>query len=143
MKKPYEIRRQLLSFSTDELCEIYEKLNNWEWDERLGEIPDRFYELRNYVRDGNNLETKETYILPYMREIHRLVPEYDLMHHYHIHVLGRTEEQFKNWWREVGNEFCRFVYSETFGVRTSVFISVVSVIAVLAMLALIAVSLLQ
>lgn len=147
MGKPYEIRQQLLSFSTDELCEIYERLNNWEWDERLGEAPDRFYELQNYARDGNDSETRETYILPYMREIYRLVPVYDLMRHYHIHVLGRTEEQFKNWWRESGNEFSGFVHSEMFGDRRApVFDSVVSAIVifvVLVVLVLIAVSLLQ
>lgn len=102
--KGYEIRRILYQYSNDELCEIYNNLNHWKWDERLGEIPNGFYDLPNFLKRPYG-ECKQRYISPFMREIERVVSQHDLLRYHHICNLERTEEEFEQWWRNEGAEF--------------------------------------
>lgn len=96
--------KEVLSrFSQSELCEIYDKLNGWEWDERLGEKPERFDELPSYnIHWYHKLfkrKTKDTYIAPAMAAIEKHVSKKELWRYHHVHNLGHTDEQFEQWWR--------------------------------------------
>lgn len=92
----------LKSFSQDELCEIYHNVNEWRWDDRLGDKPEGFdslpdfnWRLRHKIA---RRKTKEEIIGPVFREIKKLVPEKELLRHHHIVNLGRTNEEFEKWW---------------------------------------------
>lgn len=54
----------------DDLAEICCKLNDWEWDERLGEKPEGF--------DRMPAEGKHPIVFPLLLQIRRLVPPYKL-----------------------------------------------------------------
>lgn len=98
--KRYEIRKLLYNFPNDELCEIYDTISNWKWDERLGKIPENFYELPLYTRIGIDKKgiTRDTYLRPFCEEIRRIVSEHDLLKYHHLHNLNKTEDEFERWW---------------------------------------------
>lgn len=41
MKAKLKAKKTLSKFTDRELCSIYEQLNYWEWDNRLGEMPEK------------------------------------------------------------------------------------------------------
>lgn len=39
---------QFKNLTTEELCEIYENLNSWKWDKRVGDEPEGFNDMPKY-----------------------------------------------------------------------------------------------
>lgn len=64
-----ELQKTLEAFSDKELCEIYENLNNWRWDERLGKAPKGFKEMPVY-RKGIG-PSKDKCVTPYIKAIEK------------------------------------------------------------------------
>lgn len=129
MKAKLKAKKTLSKFTDRELCNIYERLNNWEWDNRLGEMPENFNHLPN--TKGTNVRSKDKYIKPYMVEIRKRVPVHDLLKYHHLYNLLRTEEEFERWWEE---EAKHYLVTEKEGscwvavVLASVLASVVSIL---------------
>lgn len=88
---------------TRELAEIWDKLNEWEWDDRLGEPPFRFYEIPDYSKDQTKI-TKRTYTKPIFDKITSLIGEKECLRWNHINNKGITNEQFEDWWEKKGKE---------------------------------------
>lgn len=90
----------LSSFSKDELCEIFDRINSWQWDERLGEEPKNWDNMRRHRKWYQNpfKTTRGKIIKPIMLEIECRVGNKCLLKHHHLHNLGKTEEEFQEWW---------------------------------------------
>lgn len=95
---------ELNEYSTDELCEIYNNLNSWRWDERVGEKPDNFDKLPKYnVHWWHKLfkrKTKSDYLVPVIHFLYYILPRKDYL--YWKNVKKRktmTDEQFERFWR--------------------------------------------
>ena len=97
-------QEELKQYSQLELCEIYDTLQSWEWDERIGAKPQGFDELPNYnYKLRHKLlkpKTKEDYINPVIAAIEKTVPRKELFRYHHLHNLKRTNEEFERWWSE-------------------------------------------
>lgn len=82
-------------FNNDQLKDIYENLNHWQWDERLGKKPFMFDWLSNYKKPDNAKQrlrmlfcaiwpfTKADYITPVMRKIKDLMKAEKFLKHTH------------------------------------------------------------
>ena len=53
----------------------YVILNNWGWDDFIGEKPDGFDNMPYWDKDGKNPQTREYYICPKMSEIKEEIGE--------------------------------------------------------------------
>lgn len=93
-------------FSDDELCEIYENVNSYKWDNRLGEKPVGFDSLdmynRKHIDKITKRKTKSDYVQAAVTAIGLLVPQKKLHHHGMVVKLGWSEERFESWWRDKG-----------------------------------------
>lgn len=87
-------------FSAQELIEIAHALNQWEWDERLGEKPSGWDALPPYQRKRLFGRRKDRYsiITPIMREIDQYIPSYYALRYHHQVTFGSTQEEFDKWW---------------------------------------------
>lgn len=121
--KIQQIKKQLNKFTTEELCSIYNNLNYWKWDERLGRKPDNFEHLPDYQKKRYGI-SKDTYITPIIKEIRRRVSEHDLLRFHHINNLGRTEKEFEEWWDAEHGQYSEYDQS----IRCQLLISVVSIV---------------
>lgn len=72
--------------------EVYTALNCWQWHPALGVEPD-WWNCKGMGRE------KRRMITPIMREIKRHVSEKELREYWHVVELGRTKEEFEQWWR--------------------------------------------
>lgn len=90
----------LSKFSTEDLCEIYDKISSWEWDERIGQKPKNFDNMPLWKEHfwQRKVHTRFFYLEPIYKQIKHKVGEKKLLHYHHIHNLHRTEEQFQEWW---------------------------------------------
>lgn len=73
----------LSKFTSDELISIYQTLNSWEWDRRLGPMPKEF--------DNNAYST----ISPIMHGIESVLGNRAIMRSCHPDM---TDEEFEKWW---------------------------------------------
>jgi len=79
-----------LSKYTDwELAAFSVKLNCWEWPEEFGECP--------YSADALFTDASQ-FIRPIQYVIEKKLGEKLLLKAWHLLKLGRTEEQFEEWW---------------------------------------------
>lgn len=86
-------------YSTKELAEIYNKLNNWEWDFRLGVKPAEWDELPKFkTKNEYSYLTKNKIIKPYMILIRRAIGEKECLRWHHLNNLSRTNFQFEMYW---------------------------------------------
>lgn len=94
--------KRLEEYPPKVLCEIYEKLNSWEWDERCGEEPEGWGEMPKYNRHWYHKlikrKTKTDYIEPVLSFIRTLVPEKELLRFHNVEVLNIPTETFEQWW---------------------------------------------
>lgn len=91
----------LSKFSREDLAEIYNNLNRWEWDMRLGEQPEDWSNLPDHIRDNkDNLPTKKKIIDTYMYYIKGKIGEKEILKHLHVKIKGKTESEFEVWWSE-------------------------------------------
>lgn len=85
--------------SVEELCEVYDKLNHWEWDGRLGEKPIGYDKLKWYHNGWRPIKTRFSYLRPICKKIEETVTEKELLRYHHIHNLHSTNEDFEMWWK--------------------------------------------
>lgn len=92
----------LQEYTQRELCEISERLNSWEWDDRIGAKPENWDALPKYNRHWYHKlikrKTKADYIDPVLSFIRMLVPEKELLRFHNVDVLHMTNENFEQWW---------------------------------------------
>lgn len=87
------------NISNKELAEIYNKLNNWQWDYRLGVKPENWDQLPDYKsKNVYSYLTKYKISKPYVILIKKAIGEKECLRFHHIHNLGRTNFQFEIWW---------------------------------------------
>lgn len=93
MKKTITILKQ---YSRRELAEIWCNLNQYDWDNRLGEKPDGFDEMPNY--DRKTTFSKHFHLKPYYDEIMARTSDFDRSRAWHLNVLGHSKLQFYHYW---------------------------------------------
>jgi hypothetical protein len=97
----------LKKFSNDELAEICERLNCWEWDNRLGEKPKDFDNLPNYfLSSHNSMLTKEDILLPIMAQIEKQIGKWKLDYLRHVSRGGMAKLKFYKW--KISSGFQKF-----------------------------------
>lgn len=95
---------KLKTIPYDELPAVYSNLNRWEWDERLGKKPvdwddlEKFHHKRFSYKEDKRTKTKHKIIAPLIASIEYRVSEKALFRYHHVHNLGRTDQQFEDWW---------------------------------------------
>ena len=87
----------LSNFSAEELCEINDKLNHWEWDFRLGAAPKNWEQLPRYKK---LLPCKYEIIASITSEIEERVGRYKLLQWHHIRNRGMTKAESDEWFLE-------------------------------------------
>jgi hypothetical protein len=93
------VNRLELEISKKELAEIYNKLNNWEWDYRLGVKPENWDMLPNYKRENvYSYLTKFEISKPYVILIKKAIGEKECLRYHHMHNLGKSNLQFEIYW---------------------------------------------
>ena len=88
-------------YSKSELCEIYNVLSHWGWDDRIGEKPENWDNIPRYYRSPiKELLFKNRYkiLKPYIDSIKMVVGEKALLRHHWQVNLHRTEEEFNEFW---------------------------------------------
>lgn len=89
----------LSNYSKQELAEISNKLNEWEWDDRLGKKPENWDGILDFHLSKNyKLPTKHKIIKPYITFIHKTIGEKEVFRWHHTHNLQRTKFEFEIWW---------------------------------------------
>lgn len=95
----------LEGYTTEELCEIYENLNSWKWDDRIGRKPEGWDKFPKYNYHWYHKlirrRTKMYYIEQPMEQIENVVPKKEILRYHNVHVLGETNEDFEKWWKEI------------------------------------------
>lgn len=86
---------KLPMFTNEELCEIYHNANSWNWDERLGEKPIGFDKMPNISRFERS---KYDYSNPICEVITAIVGKKELLRHWHLKGLNKTEKEFNTFW---------------------------------------------
>lgn len=70
---------KLKELNKQDIIEIYDNLVEWEWDNRLGEIPTDWDSMLNYtVSKLYNIPTKCDIVHPIIKEIEKMVSEKQL-----------------------------------------------------------------
>lgn len=94
---------ELTGYNQSELCEIYNNLNSWKWDDRIGTKPKDFEKLPAYNGKWYHRlfrrKTKYEVLIPAMNLIKSLVSEKELLRYHHLNNLGSTNEAFEQWWK--------------------------------------------
>lgn len=89
----------LSALDEDELCDLYWKLRDWNWDERMGAMPVDFDNIPVYVNKWNEMvfrrKSKEHYVKPYRYGIEALVSREKLQEFRLIHIEKRSPEDVK------------------------------------------------
>jgi hypothetical protein len=93
-----------LDYSKKELAEIWNKLNGWEWDDRLGERPDGWNEMPRSSK-GTKF-SKYFYIKPYIEQVREKAGEKGCLKYHHLYNLKRSRIQFEVYW--IKRQFRRF-----------------------------------
>jgi hypothetical protein len=77
-------------------------LNVWEWPEDMCPKPERYDELPTHLRPGHPQRryTKHELINPIVFVLHTMTTERERLHYHHINNLGKTDEQFEEWWND-------------------------------------------
>lgn len=101
-KQPIMALLRIAEYSKDVLCEIYDRVNSWQWDGRLGDMPEDFENLPDYNWKWYHRllrrKSKMKYIHPICEAIRDLVGEKELLRYHHLHNLGSTNEEFEKFW---------------------------------------------
>ena len=97
---------KLNNYTDAELCEIYENLNTWKWDTRLGDKPKRWDGMPRYNHHWYHKvlrrKTKTDYVDPILRQIRDVVPEKEISRYRCVNVLKMPNETFEQWWLKNG-----------------------------------------
>ena len=95
--KVLDVISRLEELPDEELCEIWNTINNWGWDSRMGEEPEGWSNLQLAGIRGER--SRNSYLGPINYYIHKAASDKALLRHHHIHNLHRTNEEFEEWWR--------------------------------------------
>lgn len=91
----------LRSYSTSELCEIYENLNHWNWDERVGEKPCDWDDIP-YTYHGMRKQRRTKYkvISPFLKNIKHIVGEKEILRYHNVQYLrSMNNNEFEEWYK--------------------------------------------
>ena len=88
-----EASEKVKAIPKSSLVRIKDEMNNWNWPEELGEAPEGW----------ETMTLDEKFDHPKFRAINleldcRVSKKASLRYH-HIHNMGRTEEEFEDWWQ--------------------------------------------
>jgi len=117
MSKSKESIQQIVDRATIELnkvpenewMSIYDNLNDWTWDDRLGEKPDDWDTMRHvkyrkilwhtsFYFVNHKARTLCNIICPIQDYVESCVGKKAILRYHHIHNLGRTNQEFEDWW---------------------------------------------
>lgn len=87
----------LTDLSIDELAEIWNALNTWNWHVALGKEPYNWYELLDYSKEATGL-TKKDIITPICKHIESKIGKKECLRWHHKRNLNRTDVEFEIWW---------------------------------------------
>lgn len=92
------------NLSQEELIEIYDRLNKYEWDDRLGDKPEGWGQMpenhRHWYHRILRRRTKLDCIIPIMNYIKNRVGQKEVYRYHHLNNLHSTDEEFEKWWEE-------------------------------------------
>lgn len=74
--------------------EVYDRLNCREWPAVLGKPPEGFETM--------NVEQKLAEVEPIMQQIEMEIGKKAVLRYHQKHNLGRTDQQFEDWWDSLG-----------------------------------------
>ena len=103
MKIKYGITYDLNKYSAEELCEIANTLNHWEWPDILGAKPEWWDDaplfLRGSFQKMRGAFTKNRYdaTKEILRDIRIRVGQGKLLEYHWVHRLGKTKEEYREW----------------------------------------------
>lgn len=84
-------------FSKNELAEIYNNLNSWKWDCRIGPKPKDWDEIPNHKPYYTT--SKALYVIPILEAIENKISDKYCLWWYHKNVLKRTSRiKFEHYW---------------------------------------------
>ena len=88
------------------LLRWYDTLNKWEWPEDMCPKPEYYDDLPMHLRPGHPQRkyTKHELTNPIFFVLYSMTTERERLHYHHINNLGRTDEQFEEWWNETSQE---------------------------------------
>ena len=90
MKTEYEANDLITNAPRELLLEIHHRLNSWEWHPALGEAPEGW--------DDMSWKEKLPHVEYWMVRIEAVCSQKEILRYHHIHNLGKTPEQFEDWW---------------------------------------------
>lgn len=112
LKINQEIRQKIKLCTREQLLQIHYDLNEWRWNDLLGEKPDDFDNLPylNYKLIHRLIRRKNKYdiIHPISVYICGMFSKKELLHYYSVICCGMTEAKFDKFWRE--HELRRYCY---------------------------------
>ena len=83
----------------EQLAEIENKLNQWEWPDLLRKKPLNFDNLPIFSKDPTVI-SKRTIVSPIIELINMTIGEKETLKWHHINNLNRTIEEFEEWWEK-------------------------------------------
>ena len=102
-------KQKLFQIPESEWPSIYDTLNGWGWDGRLGYKPSDWEEMEDFktkkflwiqtYSPDRKARTRHSVVAPIVESIRNVVGEKALMRYHHTHNLGRTDQQFEDWWQ--------------------------------------------
>lgn len=111
-----DVRDVMKELTKQELIEIYNSLNHWKWDSRLGDKPYNWDNLPDFNLSSNHTaNTKYELLKPYTTYIKEKVSNKELLKYHHLTSLGMTRLQHEIWWikRTLSKAFNLGFYSKT------------------------------
>ncbi len=110
-KLDQDIRQKIDLCTRDQLLHIHHDLNEWKWNDLLGDKPDDFDILpcRNYKWIHKFFKRKNQYDIthPIMMYISGMFSKKELLYYHNVECNGMTEEEFDKFWRKYELEkFC-------------------------------------
>lgn len=92
-----------------DLIEIDDNLNNWEWDYRLGEKPKNWDDIPDYILNNHhNFPTKYGTINPITSYIKQKVSRKEILKYHHLKNCNMTRMQHEIWW--IKNQISKFFH---------------------------------
>lgn len=102
--------------SKQDKIEIYNKLNCWDWDDRLGCKPDNWDDIPDFMlNDQYKLTTKYKIVSPIIKEIEEVVKEKEMLKYWNVDIRkAMTDFKFEVWWikRKIRKMFGLGIYSK-------------------------------
>lgn len=85
--------------SKQDLIEIYSHLNHWEWSYKLGDKPNEWDSMPDYIMNNHHdFPTKRDIIKPIINYINQKVSEKDLLKYHQLTNCNMTRLQHEIWW---------------------------------------------